>query len=338
MHRIDGPGATQDNRFTDGDPTAGIPPTIVTDDWANAVQEELSGVVEGAGLTLDKAKHDQLKAAITKMITDRAAPLATTEQAGLVELATPAEVLTGTDADRGVTPAGLANLLHNLTTPAQFARDKKAATTEFVQRALGNFAGMTGYAASTTLEAGDCGKVIMAQGAGLTFTLPQASSVPQGSVIEIYGNGAGVMVARQGSDTLVNGLAGPATSIAIGGYDTARFVAVSSAWYVLGGSIHLTGASNTAANLTSTGYQRFPSGLLWQWTHITDAIAAGGNRVLTFPYAFPASVLFAHATARHGQQAGAGALSVVISGLQSVTVYNNGAAAVNGAFLTALGF
>ena len=85
MHRIDGPGATQDNRFTDGDPTAGIPPTIVTDDWANAVQEELSGVIEGAGLTLDKAKHDQLKAAIAKMITDRAAPLATTEQAGLVK-------------------------------------------------------------------------------------------------------------------------------------------------------------------------------------------------------------------------------------------------------------
>ncbi len=107
MHRIDGPGATQDNRFTDGDPTAGIPPTIVTDDWANAVQEELSGVIEGAGLTLDKAKHDQLKAAITKMITDRAAPLATTEQAGLVERATDAEAQAGTDGERYVTPKQL---------------------------------------------------------------------------------------------------------------------------------------------------------------------------------------------------------------------------------------
>ncbi|AAS97321.1 tail protein [Nitratidesulfovibrio vulgaris] len=114
MHRIDGPGATQDNRFTDGDPTAGIPPTIVTDDWANAVQEELSGVVEGAGLTLDKAKHDQLKAAITKMITDRAAPLATTEQAGLVERATDAEAQAGTDGERYVTPKQLVAVMRDM--------------------------------------------------------------------------------------------------------------------------------------------------------------------------------------------------------------------------------
>ncbi|ABM29759.1 phage tail protein [Nitratidesulfovibrio vulgaris] len=227
---------------------------------------------------------------------------------------------------------------HPLITPAQFTSDKQAATTEFVQRALGNVAGIEGYAANTVLGAEDCGKFIFAQGAGLKFTLPLASSVPRGSVIEIYGNGPGVTVARQGSDQLVNGLAGSSTSIAIGGYDSARFVAVSSAWYVLGGSVHLAGTSNMNASMNSNGFQRLPSGLIWQWMHITDAISAGGNRVLMFPFTFPVSVLFAHATARHGQQAGAGALSVVISGLQSVTVYNNGSVAVNGAFLTALGF
>jgi hypothetical protein len=125
MHRIDGPGATQDNRFTDGDPTAGIPPTIVTDDWANAVQEELSGVIEGAGLTLDKARHDQLKAAITKMITDRAAPLATTEQAGLVERATDAEAQAGTDGERYVTPKQLKDAVGNTDLTA-FIRDMRA--------------------------------------------------------------------------------------------------------------------------------------------------------------------------------------------------------------------
>ena len=286
--------------------------------------------------------HDESPTAhgdMVRRLEEHTHPHATEDAAGLVELATMAEVLTGTDAGRSVTPATLAHLLNNLTTPAQFANDKKAATTAFVQRALGNVAGIEGYAANTILGAVDCGKIVFAQGAGLTFTLPLASSVPRGTVIEIYGNGAGVTAARQGADTLVNGLAGgAATSIAIGGYDSARFVAVSSAWYVLGGSVHLAGTSNMNASLNSNGFQRFPSGLLWQWMHITDAIPAGGNRVLTFPYAFPASVLFAHATARHGQQAGAGALSVVISGLQSVTVYNNGSATVNGAFLTALGF
>ncbi|WP_241158724.1 phage tail protein [Nitratidesulfovibrio vulgaris] len=285
--------------------------------------------------------HDESPTAhgdMVRRLEEHTHPRATEDAAGLVELATMAEVLTGTDADRSVTPATLANLLNNLTTPAQFTNDRKAATTEFVQRALGNFAGLTGYAKNTVLGAIDCGRIIFVQGAGLTFTLPPTSSVPQGAVIEIYGNGAGVTVARQGTDTLVNGLAGgAATTITIGGYDSARFVAVSTAWYVLGGSIHLAGTSNMNASLNSNGFQRFPSGLIWQWMHITDAIAAGGSRTLTLPFAFPASVLFAHATARNGQQAGAGTISVVPSGLQSVIVYNNGSV-VNGAFLTALGF
>lgn len=41
-----------------------VPPTIVDADWANAVQEELGQAVEGAGLTLDKTKNNQLLAAV----------------------------------------------------------------------------------------------------------------------------------------------------------------------------------------------------------------------------------------------------------------------------------
>ncbi len=332
-------GATDPNApYVTENLAAGIEGSPVAAEAIEHPMREIMSVITGAGLVPDVEQLDQLKAAIAKMIADRAS-LATTEQAGLVELATAAEVLAGTDADRGVTPATLANLLNNLTTPAQFANDKKAATTEFVQRALGNFAGLTGYAKNTVLGAIDCGRIIFVQGAGLTFTLPPTSSVPQGSVIEIYGNGAGVTVARQGTDTLVNGLAGgAAATITIGGYDSARFVSVSTAWYVLGGSVHLAGTSNMNASLNSNGFQRFPSGLIWQWLHITDAIAAGGSRTLTLPFAFPASVLCAHATARNGQQTGAGTISVVPSGLQSVVVYNNGSAIVNGAFLSALGF
>ncbi|WMW65752.1 hypothetical protein [Nitratidesulfovibrio liaohensis] len=71
MHRIDGPGATEDGRFTDGNPAAGIPPTIVTDDWANAVQEEIVGVIAGAGIALDKADNGQLLQAIKKLGPER---------------------------------------------------------------------------------------------------------------------------------------------------------------------------------------------------------------------------------------------------------------------------
>lgn len=64
MHRIDGPGATTENKFTEGDPTVGVPATNVTGDWLNAIQEEISAAIEDAGLTLDKLNNAQLKQAI----------------------------------------------------------------------------------------------------------------------------------------------------------------------------------------------------------------------------------------------------------------------------------
>lgn len=86
MHRIDGPGATEDGRFTDGNPAAGIPPTIVTDDWANAVQEEIVGVITGAGIALDKQQNNQLALAIGRLIVDALPGLATADDAGLVRV------------------------------------------------------------------------------------------------------------------------------------------------------------------------------------------------------------------------------------------------------------
>lgn len=46
--------------FFKGNPGSGIPATIVDDDWANAVQEELCNAITGFGVTLDKTKRDQL--------------------------------------------------------------------------------------------------------------------------------------------------------------------------------------------------------------------------------------------------------------------------------------
>ena len=66
MHRVDGPGATVDNKFTEGDPIAGIPATVVTDDILNAMQEELCALIEASGLTLDKADNGQLLKSMTK--------------------------------------------------------------------------------------------------------------------------------------------------------------------------------------------------------------------------------------------------------------------------------
>lgn len=68
MHRIDGPGATPGNMFTEGDPNTGVPATDVTDDWANAVQEEIIGVLTAAGITPDKPDNTQLAEAIAVLL------------------------------------------------------------------------------------------------------------------------------------------------------------------------------------------------------------------------------------------------------------------------------
>jgi len=63
MFRIDSAGNVA-GMFANGDPGAGQPPTVVSDEWLNAVQEEIAGVVLGAGLALDKGNSAQLLAAI----------------------------------------------------------------------------------------------------------------------------------------------------------------------------------------------------------------------------------------------------------------------------------
>lgn len=75
MHRIDGATAAAalpaaaavsgtPGYFTSGNPSTATPPTVPTQDWCNTMQEELASVVEWAGLTLDKANHGQLLAAL----------------------------------------------------------------------------------------------------------------------------------------------------------------------------------------------------------------------------------------------------------------------------------
>lgn len=70
MHRIDTPTAQVDkfgagkNGFTRGNPQTGTPATDLDDDYFDMLQEELVGIVEAAGLSLDKTKHNQLRTAL----------------------------------------------------------------------------------------------------------------------------------------------------------------------------------------------------------------------------------------------------------------------------------
>lgn len=77
MFRIDSEGATLDNKYTEGDPSLGVPATVVSADWLNSVQEELSGFIEFNGIALNKASTSQLQAALLEFFLKggRQAPL-----------------------------------------------------------------------------------------------------------------------------------------------------------------------------------------------------------------------------------------------------------------------
>ncbi|WP_414884607.1 hypothetical protein [Pseudomonas sp. IT-P171] len=68
MHRIDGAGATVDNKFTEGDPVGGVQATVVTDDWLNDVQEELMSVLTAGGIPPVKGTQDQVLKAVKAMV------------------------------------------------------------------------------------------------------------------------------------------------------------------------------------------------------------------------------------------------------------------------------
>lgn len=86
MHRIDDPTAAPAlptpaaagtaGFFTKGNPGTGTPATIVTDDWANAVQEEMAAVIEAAGIALSKTAHTQLLTALNARYVPRSSLIA----------------------------------------------------------------------------------------------------------------------------------------------------------------------------------------------------------------------------------------------------------------------
>lgn len=171
-------------------------------------------------------------------------------------------------------------------TPAQHDNDASLATTEFVQRALGNLRDETVVSLSTTLTVAALGQLIFGINGTFTTTLPLAASCPKGSQIAFQGGtpiGTWV-VQRQGSDLVDNN--GGGTYIVLGAGDTAVFESNGAGtWRILGGSAALRKCSDFAASLAVNGYQKLPSGKIvqWGWT----GAATAGDLTQALPTAFP---------------------------------------------------
>lgn len=174
-------------------------------------------------------------------------------------------------------------------TAPQFDGGRSAATAEFVQRALGSHASARGISAATQLTLADVGCSIGLGGnATYTVTLPDAATVPSGAMISLHcRNSAPVTVASK-TGTQISPQGAYLASILMNNGESANFVRESGVWVVYG-TAALKYSGSYAAQFGTTGYQKFPGGLIMQW--VMGGSDANGNMSVSLPIRFPNAVL-----------------------------------------------
>jgi hypothetical protein len=109
------------------------------------------------------------------------------------------------DATAAFEEANDAGTLPIIVTPPQFDNDLSIATTEFVQRALGNFSEIESYLVNATLTPAEAGRYIIVFNP-VTITLPLAATIGRATGYWIHNAAAGgVLVQKQGADILTVG-------------------------------------------------------------------------------------------------------------------------------------
>lgn len=203
-------------------------------------------------------------------------------------------------------------------TPPQFDNTLKTATTEFVQRALGNRQGYNVPATGSSFSAADAGKTFGLNGPS-TYTLPSASGLPNGATFDFFATGNGCVVQASGSDTITIKGGTTVTSLTLNSGDTLSLVRVGpTAWLAISGSAQLKFADVFGSSLAASGYQKLPSGLIVQWGSIVTSATA--NVTVTFPIAFPNNVFNISCTPDNSGGSGSWAAysgsSITLSGVQ----------------------
>ncbi|HHH0563853.1 TPA: phage tail protein, partial [Yersinia enterocolitica] len=169
MHRIDTPTAQVDkfgagkNGFTRGNPQTGVPATALDDDYFDAVQEELAGVVEAAGFALNKANRAQLLAAIQKLVSEGIPDLkdATVNQKGIVQLSNSTNSTSQTLAATPKAVSDLGNLLLKITNNLSEIKDAgpAAVAQTLLNLGLGD-AAKKGIASNAEMQVGTADKLV----------------------------------------------------------------------------------------------------------------------------------------------------------------------------------
>lgn len=181
-------------------------------------------------------------------------------------------------------------------TAPQFDNSKLLATTEFVQRAAGNYANVLGLTGTTTLTPQAVGCLVSIGGVGAKVTLPDALSVPVGAVVTLMGASTGTLTvqAKAGQSlTTLSTFAGQVQLLA-SSLGIFRRLNDGTGWILEGGDAALKYSSMFTGLQAGSGYQKLPTGLIIQWG--TIATSASAAVAVTMPLAFPTACLRASAS------------------------------------------
>lgn len=174
------------------------------------------------------------------------------------------------------------------STPAQFDSSTLAATTAFVQRALGNTAGAVVYKVASTQTVADLGKLIeVSSTTAFVLTLPPMTSAMAGAKMTFWNpNTATVTLTTQTG--VFYGFGSTSSS-----YSLSAGQSVTAIW---DGTNFILTAGSGNATLSTAGYQKLPSGLIIQWGILS--IPSTGYASVTYPLAFPNAWIHGQVTVR----------------------------------------
>lgn len=233
--------------------------------------------------------------------------------------------LTFQNVTQGFAPINAPALINpTANTPPQFDVSKALATTEFVQRALGNIGSLGIYNVTASMTAADFGKVILANaGSPITLTLPPiGGSVLTGSTTYIRNVGTApltVVPPAGGTMSVISLAIVPSVVVNPG---SSLELTVQGTNYFFAGSGSLKHTADFAASLSAGGgYQKFPGGLILQWG-VTGPVSAGTGVTVNYPYVFPTIALGTFAQANGALPTIAYAASVSRINNSQVVIYN----------------
>lgn len=172
-------------------------------------------------------------------------------------------------------------------TPPQFDADASLATSEFVQRALGNYSGYDIISTTTVLTAANIGH-ILGISASVLITLPVGATVAIGSTLTLVVGSGTPTLTVQGSDALWGACTNILTTpLLLNSRETIDVTYLGGGiWSVVRSAWNLPQARQ--ASVVNPGYQIMPSGLIIQWGSF------GGNNIVpntqyttNFPISYP---------------------------------------------------